>query len=515
MKEFNTTGVCIPKMHYMVDTSKKLDKIIYLIDKGRYFTINRPRQYGKTTTLFLLEKRLQQEGYLAVFLSFEGIGDKVFENEQYFCSEFLKVLSKEFKNHSFAEFLLEHSKIITNLRQLSDVISQLCEKVEEKLVLMIDEVDKSSNNQLFLSFLGMLRNKYLERNMEKDFSFHSIILAGVHDVKTLKLKLRPDDERKFNSPWNIAANFEVKMSFDSEEISTMLAEYSQDKNVQMDIKQISEKLYFYTSGYPFLVSRLCEIIDTKIMKEAVWHTDDIEQAVKILLKERNANFDDLIKNLENNSQLYDMVKDIIIEGIGKTFNTDNPIINLGLVYGIFRDVQYKVGIHNRIYAQRIYNYMSSKLELSAMSSYNFRTNFIENTQLNMEKILLKFQQFMKEKYSEKDQIFLERNGKLLFLAFIKPIINGQGFDFKEVQISEERRLDIVITFMKNKYIIETKIWHGEEANKKGLLQLKDYLDKENLAEGYLVVFDCTKSSVKKFKNETIHVENKEIFAVYV
>jgi hypothetical protein len=42
-KEFNVTGTCIPEMHYMVDISDKLDKVLKLIQKGKYFVINRPR----------------------------------------------------------------------------------------------------------------------------------------------------------------------------------------------------------------------------------------------------------------------------------------------------------------------------------------------------------------------------------------------------------------------------------------------------------------------------------------
>ena len=50
MKEFNVTGLCIPEKHYMADISNKLNKIMDFINKGKYFTITRPRQYGKTTT---------------------------------------------------------------------------------------------------------------------------------------------------------------------------------------------------------------------------------------------------------------------------------------------------------------------------------------------------------------------------------------------------------------------------------------------------------------------------------
>lgn len=50
-KRFNITTTCIIEDHYMVDISKKLEKIEEKIDHGLYFTINRARQYGKTTTM--------------------------------------------------------------------------------------------------------------------------------------------------------------------------------------------------------------------------------------------------------------------------------------------------------------------------------------------------------------------------------------------------------------------------------------------------------------------------------
>lgn len=139
--------------------------------------------------------------------------------------------------------------------------------------------------------------------------------------------------------------------------------------------------------------------------------------------------------------------------------------------------------------------MSSKIETSMrIDSYNYIDNFIniKNNSLDFEKVLIKFQQFMKEQYNKKEKEFLERNGRLIFLAFIKPIINGQGYDFKEVQISEEKRLDVVITFGSYKYISELKIWRGKEAHKKGIKQLADYLEHQGLTHGYLVIYDTRK-----------------------
>ena len=76
MKEFNVTGTCFPDKHYMVDISDNLDAMQMLVDKGMYFTVNRGRQYGKTTTLSLLRKRLEAAGYVVFFISFEGLGDE-------------------------------------------------------------------------------------------------------------------------------------------------------------------------------------------------------------------------------------------------------------------------------------------------------------------------------------------------------------------------------------------------------------------------------------------------------
>jgi hypothetical protein len=120
---------------------------------------------------------------------------------------------------------------------------------------------------------------------------------------------------------------------------------------------------------------------------------------------------------------------------------------------------------------------------------------------------------MKEQYSIKDLNFVEEHGRLLFLSFIKPIINGVGFDFKEVQVSEEKRLDVVITYNNFKYIVELKIWRGEKYHEKGIKQLSDYLDIHSLEQGYLVIFNFNKN--KEYKQEKIQENNKKIFAIYV
>lgn len=220
----------------MVNITKKLTQIETMVRKGDYFVINRPRQYGKTTTMYMLEQALKDK-YLVLSISFEGLGDLIFEEESAFSKTILSVFadSIQFNYEEYAAKLYEMSTNIKDLSDVSKAITNFCEFVNREVILFVDEVDKTSNNQLFLSFLGMLRNKFLLRQQGKDKIFHSVILAGVYDIKNLKLKMRQDDEKKYNSPWNIAVNFNVDMRFDSEEISTMLKEYSEGKNEQINI----------------------------------------------------------------------------------------------------------------------------------------------------------------------------------------------------------------------------------------------------------------------------------------
>ncbi|NMM62423.1 AAA family ATPase [Clostridium sp. P21] len=503
-KRFNTTGVCIPKKHYMVDISRKIDEIEKLVDEEFYFVINRPRQFGKTTTLNELYKRLNSK-YSVIRMDFELMGED-FSSEERFCRTFINSISR---------FINKDIKKADTLTELSYIIMNLTK--DNEVVLLIDEVDRNSNNRLFLSFLGMLRSLYLSREQELATTFKSVILAGVYDIKNLKLKVRDDSDTRYNSPWNIAVNFNVDMSFSKVDISTMLNQYANENNLSLDIDVLSKEIYKFTSGYPFLVSRICQIVDEDLLSEdkREWTVLDIQKAVKLLLDDKNTLFDDLIKNLENSSELYECLYNILVNGLPITYNINNPIVDLGHMFGyLVKNKNNNIVVSNQILKEVIYSYMISKTDTMTMAKYNFKDNFIkEDNTLNMKKVLLRFQQFMKENYSSKDIEFLERQGVLLFLSFIKPIINGVGFDYKEVQISEERRMDIVIQYNKCKYVIETKIWHGEKAHRNGLNQLKSYLDIEGLDKGYLLIFNFNEN--KQYVYNEYCVVDKNIFEVVV
>ncbi len=245
-KFFNVTGPCIPTKHYMADISKQIAQIRKMVDAGEYFAINRARQFGKTTTLTALEKALKED-YLVIWLDFQALGSASYENENIFSLSFLELFFRELKRvhadkrQEMKDCMAEIQKVRRehprkfDLMELFGQLLEICRTSEKPVVLMIDEVDSASNNQVFLDFLAQLRNYFLERDTKGVVTFQSVILTGVYDIKNLKRKIRPDESYKTNSPWNIAADFTLDMSLSRDGIAGMLAEYEKDYHTGMDI----------------------------------------------------------------------------------------------------------------------------------------------------------------------------------------------------------------------------------------------------------------------------------------
>ncbi|MDR3364303.1 MAG: AAA-like domain-containing protein, partial [Clostridiales Family XIII bacterium] len=163
-KRFNTTGLCIPEQHYMVDISERVAAARAMVDRGDYFTINRPRQYGKTTMHSQLRRTLSDR-YVAISTSFEGVGDRYFESEEKFCKDIFFKFANDirFTDEKLSRCLMDRQPNIFDFETLSFEISELANHERRGIVLLIDEVDKSSNSKVFLQFLGLLRKKYLAR----------------------------------------------------------------------------------------------------------------------------------------------------------------------------------------------------------------------------------------------------------------------------------------------------------------------------------------------------------------
>ncbi len=173
-KFFNVNGICRPDRHYMVDLGIKLKKIKAMIEHGQYFTINRARQYGKTTTLRALSDYLKDE-YTVVSLDFQKLSSLDFENESAFVNSLAREVLKRIrtaedipdKPKAKLLELAEARDAHTRMAEIFDCFSDWCGQSKKPIVLIIDEVDTATNNQVFLDFLAQLRAAYLVSSLCK------------------------------------------------------------------------------------------------------------------------------------------------------------------------------------------------------------------------------------------------------------------------------------------------------------------------------------------------------------
>ncbi len=528
---FNTEGRCQPDKHYMVPLGERLKFIrTQYIDRGKYFVINRGRQYGKTTTLMALAEDLRDE-YIVVPLDFQRMSTASFADEHTFVTRFIAQLEMLFSRkrsflqgideEAFCQLVLLKSQPDSMMDTLFEGLSRICEASGKPVVMMVDEVDSASNNQVFIDFLAQLRGYYLDR----DYSpiFHSVILAGVYDIKNLKIKIRPDAVHQYNSPWNIAADFDMKMSFSVQQIGEMLMDYEADHHTGMDVEAVAAELYAYTSGYPYLVSALCKIMDEKLPAHGpvaegstVWDKKGVEEAVKIMLSTKSTLFDSMMKHISEYPDLREMLYLALFCGEQIAYNQDNHTIELACMFGYVTDNGVSLRVANRIFETRLYNFFLSEEELSSAMSRQAkqdRGQFIKDGRLDMERVLEKFVEHFHDIYGENDQKFVENYGRKFFLLYLRPIINGTGNYYIEAQTRDAGRTDVVVDYAGEQFIIELKIWRGNEYNERGEQQLGEYLDYFHKQKGYLLSFNFNKK--KEPGVRTITWENKTIVEAVV
>lgn len=528
-KIFNVSADCKPKLHYMVDLTGRLEQIKAMVDAGEYFTVNRARQYGKTTTLRALERFLKND-YITVSLDFQMISYADFEKEETFAAAFSTGVldALEGQEGMPEEIRLELEAFAdgqaagVTLSRLFRCLNRWCRQSEKKIVLMIDEADSASNNQVFLDFLAQLRGSYINRDKKK--TFQSVILAGVYDVKNLKRKITADHTQRRNSPWNIASDFTVDMSFSVRDIEGMLSDYETDHGTGMQMGNMAEWIYTYTGGYPFLVSRLCKLIDEQVAgsggfpdKGSAWSRDGLLEAVRILLSEKNTLFESLTEKLDAYPELRGMIEALLFQGKSIAYNPDDTAMEMALMFGFMKTDGSVASIANRIFEMRLYNMFLTVPQIQESRLYNMaeenRNQFVANGHLNMHLVLEKFVRHFDDLYGDQNDLFYEDDGRRYFLLYLRPIINGTGNYYIEAETRNRERTDVIIDYRGEQIVVELKVWHGNAYHTRGEKQLLDYLDHYHLDRGYMISFNFNKN--KDIGVQEIRIGNKVLIEAIV
>ena len=130
-------------------------------------------------------------------------------------------------------------------------------------------------------------------------------------------------------------------------------------------------------------------------------------------------------------------------------------------------------------------------------------------------VIERFAELMHREYRRETSSLVEVEGRLLFLAYLRPIINGVGHYYVEVQTRNNTRMDVVVTFGKQVFIVELKVWHGEEREKDAYDQLAGYVKSQGELTGYLISFCDLQKQPREGRTFTLNgVEIHETIIAY-
>ncbi len=220
--------------------------------------------------------------------------------------------------------------------------------------------------------------------------------------------------------------------------------------------------------------------------------------MKILFYTKNPLFGSLINKLIDYPELKEIVQAILFKGYRISYNPENTVIDIASMFGFVKNEQGTLVIANRIFETCFYNYFLSEKEVGnqLFTEGNIDKNqFIKNGFLDMDLVLKKFMTHWNDLYSSADEKFIEENGRKFFLLYLKPIIIGTGNYYIESRTRDNGRTDVIVDYRGVQYIIEIKIWRGNEYNKRGEAQLADYLDAYHVQKGYLLSFNFNKHKI--------------------
>jgi hypothetical protein len=210
---------------------------------------------------------------------------------------------------------------------------------------------------------------------------------------------------------------------------------------------------------------------------------------------------------------------LVVLGEEEPYDSTSLVQELCLTFGFVHRVGEQVVVDNQIFETLLANHFVTKLREKSSSSVcalpDTADKIRRDGKFDMPLCIRKFADHYYELYNGQSENYLEHESRILFLTYLKPLLNGKGFYHIESETRNKTRMDIVVDYGSEQHIIELKFWRGEVAHEKALEQLCGYLDRKNASAGYLLTFDFRKKNVGKPTEEWIEHKGKKIYSCMV
>lgn len=506
-KFFNTAGPINPADHYYIEPLSRIDleDIEMLIYQKKYFALHAPRQTGKTSCLLALRDYLNaREEFYAVYVNVEAgqaYRDKKEAVVAGIISEIASRASLVVPKQAITETMDILSQDNAETNQLTLFLRLFCEALDRPLVLLLDEIDALVGDSL-VSVLRQIRAGYDQR---PDHFPQTIILCGVRDVRDYRIVLSNQDIITGGSAFNIKAESLHLGNFSQKEVCDLYMQHTAATGQEFD-EACFPFIWEATEGQPWLVNALGYEVTTR-MKENRDRSiriipEMIYRAQENIIYRRDTHIDILIDKLRE-----ERVRRVIGPILAGEEDAEDSLMPQD-------DVQYVADmglitldkprrISNAIYREIIPRELTWTTQngLSHQSAWYINPD----NSINMEKLLLDFQQFFRQNADAWIERFdyKESGPQLLLQAFLQRVVNGGGYIDREYGLGRGRT-DLLITKpLTDGYggpmqhiVLELKIKRGdlEATITKGLEQTAGYMDRcAPDAEGHFILFNRDKN----------------------
>ena len=513
MRTFGTQGPVNLQENYVVSRTEEISDFIDRAKRGKYIVLFAPRQTGKTTFFRAAMDALTAKEYFPIQLNFEAYVDltpTAFYGylQMDICREIESVFQRRGSvlPETLKQFLtnveiIDHVSMRNFFQQLTGFLTQHDD--EQKVVLIIDEFD-AIPPEAVRGFLHSLRSIYLDQSSLR--CPYSVGIVGVKNITQLNY------DRSI-SPFNIQDEFHLP-NFTFAQVQELLEQYT-DEVGQTFSSEVITTIHKQTAGQPFLVNRCAQILteEMDIPKNETITMAHFSKAHTQLLEEGNTNIRHLLTNIRRDRRFERILMRIASYERGLRFNPDDEIMDELTMYGVIaKGTDGMCEIVNPIYQQRILQAFKptfNGLEGEYFSEENgddFIDYLTPDGVIEMEQLLNNFQAFIARvgfRILQVPDTPQEYVGQHLLYAYLDQFVQIVGANmFLEVQTGRGR-IDLLIVYNQQKYIVETKIWEGDRYYQAGKKQLAAYLKLESLQEGYYVVFDHRNNPTPRVETETI------------
>ena len=512
MKTFETRGPVYPDRNYVVKRTTELADFVNRVKQGRYIVVFAPRQTGKTTFFRWALDALSDEGstYFPIQLNFEeyknlSIADFYEDLYENIREEIETVFQKRggLLSEMLRQFL--ESTQITNHLSMRRFFSRLSSLLkDQRFVIIIDEFDGIPQAAVS-DFLHSLRRIYLSDADSR--CPYSLGIVGVKNITQLNYD-------RSVSPFNIQDEFALP-NFTLEQVGELLSQYTAEGGQPFTPETI-EAIHKQTAGQPVLVNRFAQILteELNIPKSEPITMEHFSEAHVRLLRERNTNIEHLVTNIRRDQRFEALLMKIASYDEGVDFNLDSDIISELVTYGVIaEDADGMCEIVNPIYQYRImraFKPIVNGLEqeyLPEDARAGFQDYLTPDGQIQMAALIANFRDFIVRagfKILQVPDTPQEYIGQHLLFAYLHQFVQIVGGTmYLEVQTGRGR-MDLLILYKNEKYIVETKIWSGDTRYQVGKKQLAAYLKSEKAVEGYYVVFDHRKNPEPRVETEILN-----------